>query len=48
MILLFKKIKDLEMKLEELKHKQNVFKSNLNEIKKECLKQNSKKLQQKI
>ena len=36
------------MKLEELKHNQNVFKSNLNEIKKEGLKQKSKKMLQKI
>ena len=45
---LFEKIEDSDMKLEELKSKQNVFKSNLNEIKKEGLKQKSKKEQQKI
>ena len=45
---LFEKIEDSDMKLEELKSKQNVFKSNLNEIKKEGLKQKSKKVQQKI
>ena len=47
-IKLFEKIEDGDMKLEELKSKQNVFKSNLNEIKKEGLKQKSKKVQQKI
>ena len=40
---LFKRIEDDNMKLEEAKNYQNVFKSNLNEIKKQGLNHKSKK-----